>query len=70
MKVKLQQTTKYFVTQEAEAKSIIEKIKEETSGDLTKQQIDMKLHKDYGEYFEVTLTENFTTSRSVLENGY
>lgn len=70
MKVKLEQTTKWFCVQEVEATSLIKKVKEETKGDIVKQQIDMKDHKDYGEYFELTIKESFTTSKSVLENGY
>ncbi|HZK46666.1 MAG TPA: hypothetical protein VFC64_01880 [Atopostipes sp.] len=70
MKVKLQQTSVWFAVQEVEAQSLINKAKEESTGDIVKQQIDMKNHKDYGEYYEVTIKEEFTTSRSVLENGY
>lgn len=70
MKVKLEQTTKHFAVQEAEANSLIERAKEETTGEIIKQQIDLKNHKDYGPYFEVTIQERFTTSRSVLENGF
>lgn len=70
MKVKLQQTTKYFTVQETEAKSLIAKAQEETTGDVVKQQIDMKHHADYGAYYELTIKEEFTTSKSVLENGF
>lgn len=70
MKVKLEQTTKHFAVQEVEANSLIEQAKENSTGEIVKQQIDMKHHKDYGAYYEVTIKEEFTTSRSVLENGY
>lgn len=70
MKVKLQQTTKFFTVQESEAKSLIKKAQEETTGDVVKQQIDMKHHVDYGAYYELTIKEEFTTSKSVLENGF
>jgi len=70
MKIKLEQTTKHFAVQESEANALIEKAKAETTGEIVKQQIDLKNHKDYGSYFEVTIKEEFTTSRSVLENGY
>ena len=70
MKVKLEKTTKYFTVQEAEAKALIDKTKEETNGEVVKQQIDLKNHKDYGPYYELTIKEEFTTSKSVLENGY
>lgn len=70
MKVKLQQTTKYFTVQESEANALIENAKEESNGDIVKQQINMKNHKDYGPYYELTIKEEFTTSKSVLENGF
>ncbi|MGX7447114.1 hypothetical protein [Dolosigranulum savutiense] len=70
MRVKLGQKTTYFTTQESEAQSIIESIKEGTTGEIKKQEIKLKNHNDYGQYFEVTVEEQFTTSRSVLENGY
>lgn len=70
MRVKLGQKTTYFTTQENEAQSIIESIKEGTTGEIKKQEIKLKNHNDYGQYFEVTVEEQFTTSRSVLENGY
>lgn len=70
MKVKLEKTTKYFTVQESEAKALIDKTKEETNGEVVKQQINLKNHKDYGPYYELTIKEEFTTSKSVLENGY
>ena len=70
MKRKLQQTTKYFCTQEKDAQQLIEKYKKETSGDIIKQQIDMRNHKDYGAYYELTIQVEHTTSKSVLENGF
>lgn len=70
MKVQLEKTTKYFTVQESEAKALIDKAKEETNGEVVKQQIDLKNHKDYGPYYELTIKEEFTTSKSVLENGY
>lgn len=69
MKVLLDKEKKFFATSEVEADSIVEKIKEETDGTLIKRQIDTKHHKDYGDYFEVTVKEQFTTSRDVLEEG-
>lgn len=70
MKVKLEQTTKHFAVQEVEANQLIEQAKENSTGEVVKQQIDLKNHKDYGPYYEVTIKEEFTTSKSVLENGY
>lgn len=70
MKVLLKQESKYFTTQESEASDLIQKVKNETDGEVKKQTIDKKNHSDYGEYFEVTILEEFTTSKSVLENGY
>lgn len=67
---KLKVTTKYFATQEGEGQNLIEKSKEQTDGQIVKQQIDRKNHGDYGEYFEVTVVEELTTSKSILENGY
>ena len=49
---------------------MIEKVKQESEGDVAKQQIDRKEHKDYGEYFEITITEEFTNSKNILEKGY
>lgn len=68
--MKLKSTTVYFTTQESEATRLIEKIKENSDGDVIKQEIKTKKHGDYGEYYETTVTEEFTTSKSVLENGY
>lgn len=66
----LRTTTKYFTTQEAEANDLIAKVTEESNGDLVQKQINKRIHKDYGEYFETTIVEEFTTSRSILENGF
>lgn len=66
----LRTTTKYYATQEVEGRELIQKVKEDTSGDIIKQQIDRKDHKDYGEYFEVTIVEEFTTSKNIMERGY
>lgn len=66
----LRTTTKYYATQEAECKQLIEKIKTESTGDIIKQQVDRKEHKDYGGYYEVLIVEEFTTSRNVLEGGF
>lgn len=70
MKKKLNQVSKYFTVQEDEAKAIINEIKETTTGEVVKEQIDKKEHKDYGPYFEITVKEEFTTSKNVLELGY
>ena len=67
---KLKITTKYFATQELEGQELIEQSKDTTDGQIVKQQIDRKNHADYGEYFEVTVVEELTTSKSILENGY
>lgn len=66
----LQTTTKYFSTQESEANSLISEVEEKTNGTIMKKQIDRKVHREYGDYFETTIVEEFTTSRSVLENGF
>lgn len=66
----LKTTAKYYATQEVEATNLIKKVREESPGDVIKQQIDRKEHKDYGEYFEVTIVEEFTTSKNILERGY
>ena len=65
----LRTTTKYFATQEGEANNLISELTESTNGDIIKKQIDRKLHKDYGEYFEATIVEEFTSSKSILETG-
>lgn len=66
----LRTTAKYFATQEVEGLNLIEKVKKESAGDILKQQVDRKEHKDYGEYFEITIVEEFTTSKNILERGY
>jgi len=66
----LKTTAKYFATQEVEGLNLIETVKKESAGDILKQQIDRKEHKDYGEYFEITIVEEFTTSKNILERGY
>lgn len=66
----LRTTTKYYATQETECKQLIEKVKTESTGDIIKQQVDRKEHKDYGGYYEVLIVEEFTTSRNVLEGGF
>lgn len=70
MKVNLETQHKYFATTEPEAEGLIAEFKTSTKGDITKQQITKKNHAEYGPYFEITVTETFTTSRSLLENGY
>lgn len=70
MKVKLKQENTFFCTQEVEAENLIQKIKEEADGEIKKQVVQRKRHSDYGDYFELTILEEFTTSKSVLENGY
>ncbi|MDD6905832.1 MAG: hypothetical protein PUI98_03240 [Finegoldia magna] len=70
MKINLKTTKKYFTTQETEANDLVEEVKEATSGEVIKSQIEVKNHKDYGKYYEVTIEEEFTNSKSVLENGY
>lgn len=66
----LRTTTKYFATQEKEANDLIADVSESTNGDVIKKQIERKNHKDYGEYFEATIVEELTTSKSILENGF
>lgn len=66
----LRTTTKYYATQESECRQLIEQVKTESKGDIIKQQVDRKEHKDYGGYYEVIIIEEFTTSRNVLEGGF
>lgn len=66
----LQKTTKYFSTQESEANTLITEVEEQTDGTIVKKLIDRKTHREYGDYFETTIVEEFTTSRSVLEKGF
>ena len=42
MKVLLKQESKYFTTQESEASDLIQKVKDETDGEVKKQTIDVK----------------------------
>lgn len=69
MKVKLEEQTKYFCTTETEATSLVEDVKRTAKGDIKKSLISQKEHKDYGKYFEVAISEQFTTSKSILEKG-
>ncbi|OYQ68292.1 hypothetical protein [Aerococcus sp. 1KP-2016] len=70
MKVNLKTVNKYFASQEVEANNLVETVKNETKGEVIKSQIETKNHKDYGKYYEVTIEEEFTNSKSVLENGF
>lgn len=60
---------KFFSTEEAEAQQIIDRMKEETKGEIIKQQIAKRHHPNYGDYFETIIKEQFTTSKSILETG-
>ena len=63
----LQNTSKFFAVTEEEAKAEIMNIQNNTHGVVTRQDIQQKEHKKYGEYYEVTVVEKFQTSKDILE---
>lgn len=66
----LKQTKLYFTTTEKEAVDLVEDLKEESTGDVIESQIKQKKHKDFGEYFETKVVEEYTTSKDVIEFGH
>ncbi|WEB70565.1 hypothetical protein [Aerococcus christensenii] len=67
---KLKEHSSYYTTTEEEANTLIKNIKDQTGGDIVKQNIVKKHHKNYGDYFETTVVKEYTTSKSILERGY
>ncbi len=59
----LQKTTKFYATTRKEAEEEITKMLEETKGSILKQNIVAKNHKDFGDYYEAQVTEEFARSK-------
>lgn len=66
---KLQNTRKFYATTRKEAEEI-QKIIDETEGSVIKQNIVSKNHKDFGDYYEAQVTEEFARSKEIVEGGF
>lgn len=63
---KLQTTTKYYAKTEEEAEGAVIMTESNTKGRIIKKSIQRKTSKD-SIYYEVVITEEFTTSKEQLE---
>jgi len=43
---------------------------DETKGSILKQNIVAKNHKDFGDYYEAQVTEEFARSKEIVEGGF
>ncbi|EGP4894890.1 hypothetical protein FI615_002416 [Enterococcus faecium] len=66
----LQKTTKFYATTRKEAEEEITKMLEETKGSILKKNIVAKHHKDFGDYYEAQVTEEFARSKEIVEGGF
>ena len=66
----LQKTTKFYATTRKEAEEEITKMLKETKGSILKQNIVSKHHKDFGDYYEAQVTEEFARSKEIVEGGF
>lgn len=66
----LQKTTKFYATTREEAETEITKMLDETKGSILKQNIVAKNHKDFGDYYEAQVTEEFARSKEIVEGGF
>lgn len=66
----LQATTKFYATTREEAEREITKMIEESEGSVIKQNIVSKNHKDFGDYYEGQVTEEFAKSKEIVEGGF
>lgn len=66
----LQKTTKFYATTRKEAEEEIKKMLEETTGSVLKQNIVSKHHKDFGDYYEAQVTEEYARSKEIVEGGF
>ncbi|MFL0441582.1 hypothetical protein FDP51_05025 [Enterococcus mundtii] len=66
----LQKTTKFYATTREEAETEIAKMLDETKGSILKQNIVAKNHKDFGDYYEAQVTEEFARSKEIVEGGF
>lgn len=66
----LQKTTKFYAHTREEAEKEITKMINKTKGSVIKQNIASKNHKDFGDYFEAQVTEEFARSKEIVEAGF
>lgn len=66
----LQKTTKFYAHTRDEAETEITKMIEKTKGSVIKQNIVSKNHKDFGDYYEAQVTEEFARSKEIVEGGF
>lgn len=66
----LQKTTKFYATTRKEAEEEIQKMIAESAGSVLKQNIVAKNHKDFGDYYEAQVTEEFARSKEIVEGGF
>lgn len=66
----LQKTTKFYATTRKEAEEETTKMLEETKGSILKKYIVAKHHKDFGDYYEAQVTEEFARSKEIVEGGF
>ena len=66
----LQTTTKFYATTRSEAEDEINKMIKKTKGSVIKQNIVSKHHKDFGDYYEAQVTEEFARSKEIVEGGF
>lgn len=66
----LQTTTKFYAHTRDEAEEEITKMINESEGTVVKQNIVSKNHKDFGDYYEAQVTEEFARSKEIVEAGF
>lgn len=55
---------------EKKPKKRFKKMIHETEGSVIKQNIVSKNHKDFGDYYEAQVTEEFARSKEIVEGGF
>lgn len=66
----LQKTTKFYATTRNEAEEEITKMIDNSEGSVVKQNIVSRNHKDFGDYYEAQVTEEFAKSKEIVEGGF
>ena len=66
----LKKTSKFYASTRKEAEEEIQKMINETEGSVIKQNIVSKNHKDFGDYYEAQVTEEFARSKEIVEGGF
>ncbi|MDO4681107.1 MAG: hypothetical protein Q4A55_07680 [Aerococcus sp.] len=69
MRTLLDRELKYFTQDEAEVQDLLSDLRAHTQGKIVKEQVDLKTYNAYGNYYEVTVKERYTTSKLALEMG-